>query len=333
MIFADRLRPPAPGEALAPIAKDWLHLNLFDPRSDVAVVINASLHGRSGERPGVASATALIRAHGEWTTTHRVVGGTEAPTTDRSISVGDVLSMRLDPVTGGLDVVFEDRLAEVTLVVAATPMVDAIESAPFTFGSGWIGWRAVPLLSVTGRLTDGRGTIGLDDALAYHDHNWGRWRWGEDIGWVWAAWPSHDGAIVISKATDRAHRSGAARAVLALPTNGRWASRSYGAASVVLDADRWRSGCNRRIPGAMAALHGGRTKPRLPTRLELRVDDGFDRFRARFEADDVTQVIVAEPAAAGYSFIHEITGRFRAEGTSDGRPFAAEGEGVFEHVD
>ncbi len=333
MIFADRLRPPAPGESLSAIAKDWLHLNLFDPRSDVAVVLNASLHGRSDDWSGVASATALIRTGGEWTATHRVVGGVEVSTTDRSISVAEQLSMRLDPVTGGLDVVYTDRRSQVTLVVAATPVVEAIETAPFPFGSGWIGWRAVPLLSVSGRLTDTSGTMGLDDALAYHDHNWGRWRWGEDLGWAWAAWPSSEGALVISRPTDRSHRRGAARAVLALPSNGRWGTRSYGAASVALDMERWRTGCDRRIPGAMAALHGGRTKPRLPSRVELRVDDGFDRFHARFDADDAIQVIVAEPAEPGYSFVHELFGRFRAEGTSDGRPFGFDGQGVFEYVD
>ena len=79
------------------------------------------------------------------------------------------------------------------------------------FGPGWISWRALPRLAVEGRLE----LLGHDHKLAffsaYHDHNWGRWRWGDDAGWEWGAFLGErpGPAFVWSRPTNRAHTTGA----------------------------------------------------------------------------------------------------------------------------
>ena len=45
---------------------------------------------------------------------------------------------------------------------------------------GWLSGYVVPVLS--GRLTGSLGSIVLDGAAGYHDHNWGFWR---DVRWQW----------------------------------------------------------------------------------------------------------------------------------------------------
>ena len=95
----------------------------------------------------------------------------------------------------------------------------------------------------------------------------------------------------------------------------------------------WRRGCRRRLPGAMAALHAERSRPLLPASVEIRVDDGFDQLTARMDVTDAVQVIVADPDVAGYSYIHELFGPFRASGVRGGERFELRGEGVFEYVD
>jgi hypothetical protein len=334
VIFADWLRPPGPNDRRGGAYKDWLHLNVFDTATGIALVLNGAVQGAADDPRAVASATALVHHAGSWSTHHETVSRSQTEITERTLAVGDQLVIQLDPVSGGMTTTFRHPTSGLAVHVEAVPLTRAIHTvAPMPFGSGWIAWRAVPLLRSKGYVeTAGRRTS-LDDALAYHDHNWGRWRWGEDIGWEWAAWPSEDGALVMSRATDRAHGKAAANVTIALPGRQGWQNRSYGGHSVEVRLANWRRGCHRRLPGGMAALHAERSSPRLPGSVELRVDDGFDRMTARLDVEDAMQVIVADPQFAGYSYIHEMFGPFRASGMCGGQRFALHGQGVFEYVD
>ncbi len=331
MRFSDRLRPPGPNDAQSTSYKEWLHLNVFDPRSETAIVLNAALHGPADDVCAVASATALIGRGENWSTHIETVDRAASMVTDQAIVAGDI-ALQLDPVSGGLSASF--AFGATQFAVVASPLCDSIDTVgPAPFGSGWIGWRAVPALSVSGSLQDGGLTIDLDGAIAYHDHNWGRWRWGEDIGWEWLAWPSDRGAIVMSRSTDRAHRAGIPYVCVALPERRGWRNHSYGGSSIRVEFPSWRRGCDSRVPGAMAALNSGRMAPMVPSAVEIAVNDGFDRFNATMRVDHVIQVIVAEPCGFGYSFIHELFGRFEVGGCCDGQVFEFTGQGVFEYVD
>lgn len=49
---------------------------------------------------------------------------------------------------------------------------------------------ASPKMKVTGTLTINKGTpeeetYKIKNARGYHDHNWGYWAWGDDLGWDW----------------------------------------------------------------------------------------------------------------------------------------------------
>jgi hypothetical protein len=89
----------------------------------------------------------------------------------------------------------------------------------------------------------------------------------------------------------------------------------------------------RRVPGALAALHQDRSKPRLPHRLEVRASDGFDELRLLFEPYAAAQLITADPIVRGYSFIHEMPGAFECSGHIAGTSVAGRGLGILELVD
>lgn len=49
-----------------------------------------------------------------------------------------------------------------------------------------INWLvASPRMEVSGNLSVAGETYSLNNSRAYHDHNWGYWSWGDDLGWDW----------------------------------------------------------------------------------------------------------------------------------------------------
>ncbi|HOW14049.1 hypothetical protein [Methanosarcina sp.] len=59
-------------------------------------------------------------------------------------------------------------------------------SSNFSVPGMGINWLvASPKMEVSGNLSAAGQIYSLNNARAYHDHNWGYWSWGEDLGWDW----------------------------------------------------------------------------------------------------------------------------------------------------
>jgi hypothetical protein len=186
-------------------------------------------------------------------------------------------------------------------------------------------------LTVAGEWTVGDERADLRGASAYHDHNWGRWHWGDDVGWEWGCFlqPSPGAAIVLSRTTDRAHRN-LDPASLAVHVGNR--RRAFPGPSIKLDYDGELETIARRAPGALAALHQDHARLRLPRRLLIRASDGIDHMMIEFTGREAAQLIAGDPAVRGYGFINEIAGEFTCEGKLGDLEITGNGLGVLEHV-
>ncbi len=336
MIGSDVLRPPGPFDVSADAYKDWLHLNLLDHASGSVGLVNVSLHGRPNDPSSRAVGTALFHIPGVgW------VGGVEACGIDEAAiggsSIGlERVALAVDHTHGEVLAsahVPEDELVVRLAAAAAAPSLDVRERS--LLGSGWISWYVIPRLDLRGEVKLGRHRVELEGASAYHDHNWGRWHWGEDIGWEWGCFmaPAPGPAFVFfvfARATDRAHRRGGEPLVL-VHAEGR--RHAFSGVTVEHELSGLLETTLRRVPGAMAALHSDRASPRLPQKVHVRADDGVDRVEIEFTGRAAAQLIAAEPTLPGYSFIHEIVGDFRYECRVGGTESGGTGLGVFEHVD
>ena len=182
-------------------------------------------------------------------------------------------------------------------------------------------------------MTVGSRRIDLAHASAYHDHNWGRWYWGDDVGWEWAAFltPAPGPAFVLSRATDRRHRR-VGNPVLIV-------QRGEPAADVRRPdgSDRLRGPAGRPAappagrPGGSAP--GSRHARGCPARVTVRADDGCDRVEIVFTARAAAQLIAGDPAVRGYGFLHQIAGSFVASGRIGAHDVGGSGLAVLEHVD
>ena len=213
------------------------------------------------------------------------------------------------------------------------------------FGGGWISWTAAPRMALVGTAELGGRELRLEGAAGYHDHNWGRWYWGDDVGWEWGCFQaSADGpalvegdgrgpwscrTIVVARTTDRSHRVLGA-AIAAVGMDGR--RLLFTGPSVTIEWSGRLDGPVRRVPGALAALHADRARPRLPAALHVRAEDGVSHLVVDFTAVSAAQVIVADPFRRGYGFIHELAGSYSCRGRLCGRSVESEGLAIVEYV-
>lgn len=329
----DSLRPPGPTDPDADAYKDWLHLNVFDDSSGTVMLFNASLHGSPLDHRARAIGTAIVCQPGiGWSGNMSVNGFDEAVIGSSSIAL-ERMAVAVDPIHDRVIVSAsfpdDDVKASIASHAASSP-VDVEDRLPF--GSGWISWYVVPRLTVTGTVSVAGRTIDLDAASAYHDHNWGRWHWGDDVGWEWGAClASGSGpAFVFCRITSRDHRT---RGPLTLLVQHGTTRRRMSGSSVQLQTEDRYLAPLRRLPGSVAAVHQDRGRPYLPGRVRVVAHDGVDRVELDFRPDGGAQLIAADPARSGYGFVHELAGTFTAAGTIGGRDVAASGLGVFEFVD
>ncbi len=332
MTCFDILQTSAPFDPSAPAYKDWLHLNILDHSTGAIGLVNVSLHGTPYDERSRAVGAGLLHVPGMgW------VGNLETRQL-RDARIG-ALSIGLERVALSIESESACVLGSVQdpgnrLEVRArgTPAAAPIvveERLPF--GRGWISWYATPRLELSGTWTVGDVTHDLASASGYQDHNWGRWHWGDDIGWEWGAFlaPGPGPAFVLSRATDRDHKR---CGNVSLSVRAGDQRRTFTGTSTVVEYSGQLEVPLRRLPGAMAALHQDRLRPWLPGRILVRANDGFDEVALEFTPHAAAQLIAADPAQRGYGFLHEMPGRFVSSGRIGHTDVKAEGLGIFEHV-
>jgi hypothetical protein len=332
MILLDNLRPPSLLDPSIAQYKDWLHLNILHHESGSIGVINVSLHGAPNDPRSRAVGTALVYLPNiGWFGNVEVRGFDEIGIGRASIGLEHVaLAAHRESATVLASVVDRDNALNVQLIAKAVAPPVIVED-PLPLGNGWISWFAVPRLTVDGEWTVGDARMDLRTASAYHDHNWGRWHWGDDLGWEWGCFltPAPGAAVILSRTTDRAHRH-FGKPSLVVQAEGR--SRTFAGGAVKLSYSGTLGTIARRVPGALASLHQDYAEVRLPRTLEVTADDGVDRVTLEFTGRSAAQLILGDPVIGGYAFIHEIAGEFKCSGMiSDVRVDGA-GLGVMEHV-
>lgn len=325
----DAFTPPAPGATDADRYSEWHHFNFNDEASEVYGLFNLALSGDVNHPTRARAGVSLVvceRGVG-WHGTMNLYPVEECRFAHGSIDVaigGNSVRYRRGryEVTGALK---DGSVAfTATYTPKASPMrIDHIGGVVSSF--------LLPRFDVEGTLLLGGREIPLRGGSGYHDHNWGTWDWGRDIGWDWGyiIQPAPNGArrngtpplsIVFGQVTD-ATRATAKSDLVVLVWQGESWSRAFLADAVsIRTVGERRYGDVPRIPGVMALLAPER--PRIPEVVEIRAADGDDILEITLRVDAAMQFLIPHPATDGRTTIAELVGEYTVRGRLDGKDVA-----------
>lgn len=298
--------------------KDWYHFILFNPASDVRLLFNLCFSGRPGQ--------------GEITVSVLLSIPSDSPADSAYLSYGycnslpwsgiDLSKYPLKLNMPGLDFLISGKQVSITSFHAnsgisislkghglATP-VPVDESFPF--GTGFIGWGLIPGMAM-------EGTIGLADArytvdrawYCYHDHNYGRFRWGGDIGWIW--WVANAVDPEGHHFTYVFHRGNNSDfSVVSVPYLFIYADHTlikiFKGPGLKLDIEMGKKpGLPVILPGTMASIFSDRHIV-LPELIRLSGRDESDSVFLEMRVCSCTEFILPDNEKKQYTFLKELQG-------------------------
>jgi hypothetical protein len=285
--------------------KDWYHFILIDLQSGLRVLVNITMIGRPQQGEIQVSfivnlASAQINQQHQPDTPLATFGTAFSLEWQQDMVhhhplrlSGKGIYLEIDGKHSIVEV--RDARAQLSLSfrgeAVATPLL-VTEDSPF--GSGFIGWGLVPGIQTMGELSIGGQHFNIDqDWFCYHDHNFGRFRWGEDIGWEWFVVfaTCNDGqqvTLVLDQRTNKDH------SVRGLPYIfiylGQNLSKIFLGDSLRIRWD-WSGSPTLplRLPGTMASLFAERTL-RCPQALQVEAADGQDQLLITVNFDGMTEL-------------------------------------------
>lgn len=309
----EALRIPVPPQPANDDWKDWYHFVLLHPGSGWRVIVNVNLAG--GGDSAQLQYTLVIHVPGEPARLHgasRSVPWRAGMVAARPLSIrSEEVELVFDRQVFALRV--QPRGLDLGLSMHARPdATPLLVTEGSSFGSGFIGWGVLPRLLAKGELwACGRQAAITHDWFCYQDHNFGRFRWGEDFGWEWmvahALAPDRtEITVVVDRRSDRSHRRGGLPYLFILV--GRELRKVFLGPSMTMRWD-WSDSARLppRLPGAMATLLGGQTE-REPVAVRIEAADERDRFSLQLEVDAHLQIVAADNQGVGHSRIGEASG-------------------------
>jgi hypothetical protein len=307
--------------------KEWHHFVVHD--GVIRLIVNFSLMEQGDD--SAHRVIALVRGD-TWSGTVATFDSTEC-----EMSTGRVAA-RLGPcrfalVDGAYELTVhlpEIQLhAELRLVPVSTPFV--VNNQPLARGAR-LSWLFVPRLEAHGHVAIGDTNVAVSGAPAYHDHNWGRFRWGDDFGWEWGSVLPRQLAdpwtIVCMRMTDRRRRRATRQALYVWHEHepvALW--RDF--AMTVHHEGFLRRAPAMTLPAVMRLLRPGSASD-VPAVVTIE-GGGRDQLEVRFEPEEYVRIVVPDEVdPMGVVVLNEISGRITATGHVAGRDLDVEARGVFE---
>ncbi|WP_280835422.1 hypothetical protein [Mycolicibacterium frederiksbergense] len=331
---SDFLRAPVLAAARPDGFKEWHHFVV--QAQGLRLLINFSLTNETSRDGRLRLAPrVIIIAHDQcWT---GAIERYDDTALDISADLGDLtiggnrMTVRPDGYHVVIDLPGHDIGGEIHFTSASRPFV--VNNQPV--GAGRMCWLFVPRLRADGWLRIGARDHRLDADVAYHDHNWGRFWWGDDFGWTWGTILPHDPAdpwsLVFLQMTDR-RRLHCLSQALYVWRHDEPAAIFRHAALRVRSSGRLERPADCTLPPPMRLLLDG-SGPQVAERVEISATRAGDTVHAEFRPHSHARLgQPSELCLDRATVLCETTGSARVSGSIDGESIDFTGAGVFEFL-
>jgi hypothetical protein len=315
--------------------KEWQHFVIIAP--GVELIVNFSLAGAAGPAGAAPVGRVIAMARcGDWTGFVDTVPDAEFSRDGCRARFG---AHRMEIRDGGYRVAIEAPEHGIVMDARLRSETVPITARRQAIVPGrHLDWSLTARLAVDGELEVAGHACSLAGAVAYHDHNWGQFAWGDDFTWEWGSvLPADPDAADADWAVVYSNLMNAARTELALEQVFVWRGGlnvlAAGSADIhVRSRGRYRARPALRLPRPLAFLQP-RVDGDVPRALIVSTVSGADELAFRFTPESTAQLLIpSERSPLGIVTIHECVGRAELHGTLDGETIHWEGRGVFEFV-
>lgn len=202
-------------------------------------------------------------------------------------------------------------------------------------GEGRMCWLFVPRLRADGWLHIRGQEHRLDNEVAYHDHNWGRFWWGDDFGWTWGTIlpeePDAPWSLVFLQMTDR-RRLRALSQALYVWHHDEPAAIFRHASVQMRSAGRCGRAADCTLPPPMRLLLDGEA-PEVPERIQIAARRAGDAVHTEFRPRSYARLAQPSEVRLDRSVVLcESSGAARVNGSINGEAVDFVGTGVFEFL-
>ena len=319
----------------APGHKEWNYFCLLN--NDLSVVVNLSIMDGFELAPRVPARTEQARVvllartrDGRW---HGDVETCEPETVA-------LYGGRIEGHLGRTTLEFSDgayRLSAdtpcqtlaVRLVLRPTARPALTRSVPL--GAHAMHWFAVPRLAASGEVRVQGSRFPLRECPAYHDHNWGRFAWGEDFAWEWCvllAAPMTPWSLIYYRITNRDRHHALAQGLL-LWRDDRHCRTFRDSEVSIRSVGLLRLGRCLRVPRIMS-LALSASAADIPNRLEIEARSGNDALDLTIDLTDGAQIGLPNDGADGMTSISECHGLASTSGHVRGEVVRFEAQAMVE---
>jgi len=244
---------------------------------------------------------------------------------------GNRMTVRPDGYDIALDLPGHGILGHLCLTAVSRPFV--VNNQPV--GQGRMNWLFVPRLRADGWLRIRDRKYHANDALAYHDHNWGRFHWGGDFGWTWGTVLPQSArdpwSLVYLQMTDRARVRCLSQALYVWHHDEPAAIFRHAAIETRYHGTLGRN-ADCTLPPPMRLLLEGEASG-IPESVEITAKRAGDALTAVFHPHSYARLATpSEVRLDGSTVLYESSGTVRVSGSVDDETVDIVGTGVFEFL-
>jgi hypothetical protein len=330
---SDFIRTPVLANARPERFKEWYHFVIHRPGR--RILINFSLTSETSRPGGTGlAARVIVIAHDQ-----RWSGAIErfddeldvSPDLGTLVIGGNQMTVGTDGYRMLIDLPRNDIRGELLLMSVSRPFI--VNNQPV--GDGRMSWLFVPRMRAHGWLRMGGEEIRFDDDVAYHDHNWGRFQWGGDFGWIWGTILPPDTetpwSLVFLQMTDRRRLHCLSQALYVWRHDEPAAIIRHAAVKVECNGLLGRAADCTLPPPMRLVLDGAASG--IPESMRVAAARAGDTVLAEFQPQSYARLAQPSEVRLDRSVVlYETNGTARVTGSINGENIDFVGAGVFEFL-